>query len=82
LKVPSVHVPSKVTLYWLRWNLWLAHRKVYTRADLHEYWVSVKTNLKQKRILHISPWRFFSHLWLDFQVTMMFAFAILRAREE
>jgi radical SAM superfamily enzyme YgiQ (UPF0313 family) len=82
LQFPSIRVPSKLTLYWSRWYLWIASRKVYTRADISEYWQSVLQNLRQRRIFHVSPLRVVSHLWLDFQVTLMFAFAILRAREE
>lgn len=82
LQMPSVRVPSKVTLYWQKSHLWLGSRKVYTRADLHEYWEYVKENLRERRIFRISPLRVANNLWLDFQVTLMFAFAILRARED
>ncbi|MBI1745099.1 MAG: radical SAM protein [Acidobacteria bacterium] len=80
LQVPSIRVPTKLALYWQKWHLWLGSRKVYTRADLQDYWESVKHNLHEKRIFHISPLRVLTSLWLDFQVTLMFAFAILRAR--
>jgi radical SAM superfamily enzyme YgiQ (UPF0313 family) len=82
LQVPSIRVPSKVTLYWQTWHLWMASRKVYTRADIDECWQSVMLNLRQRRIFRISPFRVLSNMWLDFQVTLMFAFAILRARED
>ncbi|MBZ5536586.1 MAG: radical SAM protein [Acidobacteriia bacterium] len=82
IQVPTIRVPSKVTLYWQSWHLWLASRKVYTRADIDECWQSVLQNLRQRRILRISPFRVITNMWLDFQVTLMFAFAILRAREE
>lgn len=82
IHVPTLKVPTRLTLYWLRWNLWLAQRKVYTRADIDDCWRSVLQNLRQHRIFRISPLRVASNLWLDFQVTLMFAFAILRAREE
>jgi radical SAM superfamily enzyme YgiQ (UPF0313 family) len=82
IHVPTVRVPSKVTLYWQNWHLWLASRKVYTRADIDECWQSVLQNLRQRRILRISPFRVLTNMWLDFQVTLMFAFAILRARED
>ncbi len=82
IHMPTIHVPSKLTLYWQKWDLWLGNRKVYTRADLNEYWRSVLQNLRQRRIFRISPLRVLTHLSLDFQVALMFGFAILRAREE
>lgn len=82
IHVPTIRVPSKVTLYWQNWHLWMASRKVYTRADIDECWQSVVQNIRQRRILRISPFRVLTNMWLDFQVTLMFAFAILRAREE
>ncbi len=82
VQFPSLHVPSRVTLNWRKWNLWLDSGKVYTRADINERWQIVLENLRQRRAHFISPLRIVSNLWLDFQVTLMFAFAILWAKEE
>lgn len=82
MQMPTIRVPSKIMLYWMRWHLWMANRKVYTRADINEYWASVRQNLRHYQLFRISPFQLISNLWLDLQVTLMFALALLRAREE
>ena len=82
LHLPTLKVPSKLALCWQKWNLFYANRRVYTRADIDQNWSRIVQRIRRYKLLGISPLRFFVNLWLDFQVTAMFAYAFLTARQE
>jgi len=82
LHLPTLKVPSKLALYWQRWNLFYANRRVYTRADIDQNWSRIVQRIRRYKLLGISPLRFFVNLWLDFQVTTMFAYAFLTSSQE
>ncbi|PYV93725.1 MAG: radical SAM protein [Acidobacteria bacterium] len=78
--LPTLKVPSKFSLCWQKWNLFHANRRVFTRADIDQNWLRIVQRVQRYKILGISPVQFFANLWLDFQVTVMFAYAFLTAR--
>ena len=82
LQLPALKIPSKLSLYWQKWNLFYANRRVYTRTDINQNWSRIVQRVRRYKLLGISPLRFFVNLWLDFQVTTMFAYAFLTARQE
>jgi radical SAM superfamily enzyme YgiQ (UPF0313 family) len=80
--LPSLKVPSKFLLYWQKWNLFYANRRVFTRADIDQNWLHISERVKRYKVLGISPVRSLANLWLDFQVTVMFAYALFRSRNK
>jgi radical SAM superfamily enzyme YgiQ (UPF0313 family) len=82
LHLPTLKVPSKLVLYWQKWNLFHANRRVYTRADIDQNWSRIVHRVRRYKLFGISPLRFLVNLWLDFQVTVMFTYAFLTARQE
>jgi len=82
LHLPTLKVPSKLTLYWQKWNLFYANRRVYTRADIDQNWARIVQRVRRYKLLGISPLRLLVNLWLDFQVTAMFTYAFLASRQE
>jgi hypothetical protein len=82
LQLPALKVPSKLMLYWEKWNLLYANRRVYTRADIDQNWSRIVQRIRRYKLLGISPLRFFVNLWLDLQVTLMFTYAFLTSRHE
>jgi hypothetical protein len=80
--LPSLKVPSKFLLYWQKWNLFYANRRVFTRADIDQNWSHIGKRLKRYKIFGITPVRSLATLWLDFQVTAMFTYALFRSRNK
>jgi hypothetical protein len=80
--LPSLTVPSKFLLYWQKWNLFYANRRVFTRADIDQNWMHIGEQVKRYKIFGISPVRSLANLWLDFQVTAMFTYALFRSRNK
>ena len=79
--LPELKVPSRFTLYWQKWNLLYANRRVFTRQDIDATWLRFADRLRHYRFPLFPPLRFFTTLWLDIQVWILFAFALLAARE-
>ena len=71
--LPALKVPSRFALYWQKWNLFYAGRRVFTRADIDQSWSAgphcdVGTSLQVSlRICISSP-----TLWLEFQIAPVF----------
>ena len=78
--LPAIKVPSKVILYWQKWNLYYATHLVYTREDINRNWMRIIDRFQRRSIFGISPMRFVTNLWLDFQVTALFAHALYFGR--
>jgi radical SAM superfamily enzyme YgiQ (UPF0313 family) len=78
--LPAMKVPSKVFLYWQKWNLYYATQLVYTREDINRNWMRIIDRFQRRSIFGLSPMRFVTNLWLDFQVTALFAHALYFGR--
>ena len=78
--LPALKVPSKVFLYWQKWNLYYATQLVYTREDINRNWMRIIDRFQRRNIFGLSPMRFVTNLWLDFQVTALFAHALYFGR--
>jgi radical SAM superfamily enzyme YgiQ (UPF0313 family) len=79
--LPELKVPSRYTLYWQKWNLLYANRRVFTRQDIDANWLRFAERLRRYRFPVFPPIRFFTNLWLDVQVWILFAVAFLSSRE-
>lgn len=75
---PSLHVPSKVHLFWAKWYPLLASSKVYTRADLDAYWQSARQRWRERRWFQISPFRVALNAFRDAQLFLMFCLHMSR----
>ena len=80
-QLPTLEIPSKFSLYWQKWNLFYANRRVFTRTDINENWQRIVDRVRQYRFPWISPIRFFATLWFDVQITTMFAYAFLQSHD-
>jgi hypothetical protein len=78
--LPTLEIPSRITLYWQKWNLFYANRRVFTRADIDHNWQRMLERVRRYKFPCVSPVRFLATLWLDFQLTVMFAYAFLQSR--
>jgi radical SAM superfamily enzyme YgiQ (UPF0313 family) len=78
--LPSVKVPSRLVLYWQKWNLFSANRYVFTRSDIDQNWHRIMEAVRRYKFPCVSPIRVASTLWLDLQVTIMFMYAFLQSR--
>ena len=72
--LPTLSVPSRLLLYWQKWNLFHASRTVFTRRDIDQNWMRIVERVRRYRILGTLP-RVMTTFWLDLQVTLMFAYA-------
>jgi radical SAM superfamily enzyme YgiQ (UPF0313 family) len=77
---PALHVPSKPLLFWAKWSPLLVPNKVYTRADLAQFWSSVKQHWGERSWLHIPVHRVALNLLRDAQLFLLFFFHLARAR--
>ncbi|NWG13072.1 MAG: radical SAM protein [Acidobacteria bacterium] len=78
--VPDLHVPSRLSLAFRDFNLSLAKRVTYSRADLREFWKRTWDS-PRIRILLTPPHRLFLNLLRDAELMFLFAVAILRAED-
>jgi radical SAM superfamily enzyme YgiQ (UPF0313 family) len=75
---PSLHVPSKVQLFWAKWSPLLMHNSVYTRADLHAFWSNVVQRCREQRWLRIPVHKVPLNLIRDLQISILFLFHVSR----
>jgi radical SAM superfamily enzyme YgiQ (UPF0313 family) len=80
--LPTLKVPSRFVLYWQKWNLFYANRRVFTRADIDQSWSRIVTWVRRYKFPCVSPVRLLTTLWLEFQISAMFAYALLQARNK
>ncbi|MBI3669929.1 MAG: radical SAM protein [Acidobacteria bacterium] len=69
---PTLHVPSKLHLFWAKWYPLLASRTVYTRADLDSFWHTVRERWDERQWFRIPPHRFVLNLFRDVQLSLVF----------
>jgi len=82
VRVPELHVPSKLALAFRDLNFVLAKRMTYSRADIQRFWAGTWRNWRRKKILHIPLHKILIHFLRDAQLMWMFAAAFLRAQAE
>ena len=69
---PSLRVPSKVQLWWAKWNPLLAPSKVFTRADSKRFWAGVRMRWEERKWFRIPVHRMPFYLLRDAQLSLMF----------
>lgn len=79
-RFPGLHVPSKLMLFWAKWSPLLVPDKVYTRADLADFWSIVKQRWAERSWLRIPVHRVPFNLLRDAQLSLLFFFHLVRAR--
>ncbi len=77
---PSLRVPSKVHLFWAKWSPLFVPGKVYTRADLAQFWSGVKEKWAARRWFHIPVHRVPLYLFRDVQLSLLFFLHMTMAR--
>lgn len=75
---PSLHVPSKVHLFWAKWSPLLVQNKVYTRADLQAFWTSVRQRWDDQHWFRIPIHKVPLNLLRDLQLSVLFLFHMAR----
>ncbi len=75
---PSLRVPSKVQLFWAKWNPLLFHNNVYTRADLHDFWTRVSERWREQSWFRIPVHKVPLNLLRDLQLSVLFLFHMTR----
>ncbi|HYL83583.1 MAG TPA: radical SAM protein [Candidatus Angelobacter sp.] len=69
---PSLHVPSKIHLFWAKWSPLLVPSKVYTRADLAQFWSTVKLRWAERHWFRIPVHRVPLNLLRELQISALF----------
>jgi radical SAM superfamily enzyme YgiQ (UPF0313 family) len=77
---PTLRVPSKLQLFWMKWSPLLAPNKVYTRADLHQFWGTIRECWDERRWFRIPVHRVPLNLLRDTQLSLLFLFHLARTR--
>jgi len=77
---PVLDVPSKLQLFWVKWGPLLVPNKVYTRADLAQFWSGVKQRWVERSWLRIPVHRVPLNLLRDFQLSLLFFLHLARAK--
>jgi hypothetical protein len=77
---PTLRVPSKLVLFWAKWSPLLVPNKVYTRADLHAFWGTVRNRWNARHWFRIPVHRVPLNLLRDVQLSLLFFFHMARTR--
>jgi radical SAM superfamily enzyme YgiQ (UPF0313 family) len=75
---PTLHVPSKVALFWAKWSPLIAQNGIYTRADLHAFWGHVGRRWRSQHWFRIPVHKVPLNLLRDVQLSMLFLFHVSR----
>ena len=75
---PSLHVPSKVQLFWAKWSPLLVQNNIYTRADLHAFWTHVSERWRDQHWFRIPVHKVPLNLLRDVQLSVLFLFHMAR----
>jgi hypothetical protein len=75
---PTLHVPSKVHLFWAKWSPLVVPNKVYTRADLQAFWTNVRQRWDERSIFRIPVHKVPLNFLRDFQLSLLFLFHLAR----
>jgi hypothetical protein len=77
---PTLRVPSKVHLFWAKWSPLLVQNKVFTRADLKEFWGSVRQRWDEQHWFRIPVHKVPLNLLRDVQLSILFFLHMARER--
>jgi len=80
ISFPSLRVPSKVHLFWVKWSPLLAQSKVYTRRDLAAFWANVRQRWTERKWFRIPVLQVPLYLLRDVQLSLMFFLYLARPR--
>ena len=75
---PTLRVPSKVHLFWAKWNPLFVPGKVYTRADLHAFWENVRQRWEERSLFRIPVYLVPLNFMRDLQISLLFLFHMAR----
>jgi len=75
---PTLHVPSKLHLFWAKWSPLLVQNKVYTRADLQAFWSHVRQRWDDRHWFRIPVHKVPLNLLRDVQLSVLFLFHVAR----
>jgi hypothetical protein len=75
---PAVRVPSKLQLLWARWYPLLSPNKVYTRADLDNFWQTTKQRWHERQWVRIHPHLVAFNMFRDVQLQLLFFMQLVR----
>jgi hypothetical protein len=81
VRFPEVRVPSRLTLLFRAVNFGLTKRITDSRADLQHFWNQTRQRWRQHQVFKIYPHRVALNMYRDARLLLMFAFALMRARE-
>jgi hypothetical protein len=80
VQFPSIRVPSKLHLLWAKWYPLLAPGKVYTRADLDNFWQTTRQRWHDRQWLRIPPHLVAFNMFRDAQLQLLFFMQLVRPR--
>ena len=80
--VPELRVPSRLSLALRDFNLDLARRVTYSRADIQKFWNKTWKSWRRRKILLIRPHKVFLNFLRDAELMLLFAVALLRAEPD
>lgn len=75
---PTLRVPSRVQLFWAKWSPLIVQNKVYTRADLHAFWSSIRQRWDERRWFRIPVHKVPLNLLRDLQLSVLFLLHLSR----
>jgi radical SAM superfamily enzyme YgiQ (UPF0313 family) len=75
---PSLHVPSKLHLFWAKWSPLLAPNKVYTRGDLTAFWANVRQRWNERDFTGVPVYKIALNLLREAQLSLLFFFHVAR----
>ncbi len=78
---PALLVPSKLQLFWTKWSPLLASSKVYTRADLDQFWRNVHEKWADRSWLRIPLLRVVGSVFRDAQLSLLFLLKFARSHK-
>jgi radical SAM superfamily enzyme YgiQ (UPF0313 family) len=75
--VPELRVPSRLSLAFRDFNLSLAGRMNYSRADIQQFWNTTWKSWRRRKILRIRPHKVCLNFLRDAELMLLFAIALL-----
>jgi hypothetical protein len=79
-RFPTLRVPSRLLLFWGKWSPLLVPNRVYTRADLADFWGNIKRRWRDRSWVRIPLHRVPLNLLRDLQISLLFFLHLARAK--
>ncbi len=80
--VPELRAPSRLSLAFREFNLDLARRVTYSRADIQKFWNNTWKSWRRRKTFLIRPHKVFLNFLRDAELMLLFAAALLRAQPD